>query len=631
MSLTDKIQLSKNIATISGVFCILVSILLLLNYYQFSRIEPLESKTIEALVEKLQENPNSDELKEEIRDYDLLARKAYFNTQWQVKTGAYILLVGAVVFAIALRFYYSLKAKIEKPVQQSGDEITSRILSQKWILVTGSTIMVLAFAISFATVDHLKVYSLSEDSTQQEGVPDDGIEVVDVGPQAQSEAAPSQQETRVGENGAQDEGFSSSEDIVQEETMQVKDNQEETGEVQAPAHLPASVTAQGALTATLVEANYNSFRGPWGRGVSKISNTPVEWDGASGTNMLWKATIPKLGYNSPVIWEDKIFLSGGDGEAREVYCYDKNSGKLLWAKKADNIPGSPATMPRVSEDTGLAAPTLTTDGKRVFAIFATGDIICFNMEGNRLWDRNLGVPDNHYGHSSSLITWNGKIFIQYDTNKGGKVMALNSASGETVWETQRNAHISWASPVLAEINGKMQVVLTADPIVAGYDAETGQELWAVECMMGEVGPSVAVGEGFVFAANEYARLAAINPADGSIVWEDDYYLPEVASPVCANGLLIVATSYGMLVCYDAKTGEMLWEHDVGTGFYASPVVAGNKIYALDTDGVMHILELSREVKVVAEPELGEDGFASPAFSEGKIFIRGAGTLYCFGK
>ncbi|MBN2774827.1 MAG: PQQ-binding-like beta-propeller repeat protein, partial [Prolixibacteraceae bacterium] len=385
-----------------------------------------------------------------------------------------------------------------------------------------------------------------------------------------------------------------------------------------------------AITAEQINSNYNSFRGPWGNGVSTHKNIPVNWNGASGTNLLWKIEISLPGYNSPVIWGNKVFLSGGNKEVREIYCFDINSGNLLWSKKVENIPGSPAEMPKVSDDTGLAAPSLTTDGKRVFGIFANGDIICFDMNGNRVWGRNLGMPNNHYGHSSSLITWNNKVFVQFDTNSGGKVLALNAENGETVWETKRDCGISWASPVLAVFKGKMQVILTADPIVAGYDTETGEELWKVECMMGEVGPSVTTGEGMVFAANEYARLAAIDPLTATIKWEDDYYLPEVASPVCADGLLIVATSYGILVCYDAKTGDLLWEEDYGTGFYASPVVADNKIYAIDTDGVMHILELSREAKVLGSPKLGEEGFATPAFAEGKILIRGVSGLYCFG-
>ena len=146
-----------------------------------------------------------------------------------------------------------------------------------------------------------------------------------------------------------------------------------------------------------------------GQGVSYHKNIPIEWDGAAGTNIVWKSAIPKEGFNSPVIWGDKIFIAGADAASREVYCYNRADGKLLWTGKADNIPGSPSAMPKVTEDTGLSAPTLTTDGKRVFAIFATGDVIAFDMNGKRVWAKNLGVPDNHYGHSSSLINLGKQI------------------------------------------------------------------------------------------------------------------------------------------------------------------------------------------------------------------------------
>ncbi len=628
--MNDKLQLSKKVILISGIFCALVALLLLLNYYQFAQNETLESKTIEALVERLQDEPNNEELKEEIRSFDLLARKAYFNSRWQVKTGAYLLLFGAVVCAVALRYYYSLKAKIEEPDTAQENEIASRILSRKWILFTGVAVLVSALFVSLATVNQLDKYSIGETNIPPDEQPaEEGIEVVDIS--ASREVAE--------EVSGPDTGETEPERVTGEETVSTPDpgsSQEEALQEGTDEGLDESEQADsegvaGILTPAKVNGNYNSFRGPWSNGVSTLSDVPVEWNGADGTNLIWKTAIPKPGFNSPVVWEDKVFLSGGDEEARVVYCLDKNTGEFLWSGVADNIPGSPAQIPKVSDDTGLAAPTVTTDGKYVFAIFATGDIICFDVNGNRIWARNLGMPDNHYGHSSSLVTWNGKVFVQFDTNSGAKVMALNTANGETVWETPRDAGISWASPVLADINGKKQVILTGAPIVAGYDTETGEEQWAVECLMGEVGPSVTVCEGLVFAANEYARLAAIDPVNAAIVWEDDFYLPEVASPVCANGLLIVATTYGMLVCYDAKTGELLWEEDFGKVFYASPVVADNKIYALDTQGVMHILEVSREAKVLGQPELGEEGYASPAFSDGRIFIRGIGNLYCFGK
>lgn len=622
MTNTDKLKLSQNIALIAGVFCTVVAMLLLLNFWQISKSDPIESKALVALVERLKQDANNEELKVEIRNFDLLARKAYFNSQWQVKSGAYLLLFGAIILAFALRVYYSAKAKIEEPDEKLENEIASRILAQKGIVIVGTVVLVCALLASFATVNHLNYYDVQTEVVETETTPEaEGIEVIEIGEVPQKVQA--------------EEAGSDVAEIIVEESDITEDKvlegvqKESVPEKVIKEKLVAKPSS--GITLADLQKNHNSFRGPLGQGVVSHKNIPLKWDGAAGTNILWKAPIPKHGYNSPVIWGNKIFVAGGDKVSREVYCYNSSDGKLLWIGIADNITGSPSALPKVTEDTGFSAPTLTTDGKAVFAIFANGDVIAFDMSGKRVWAKNLGAPDNHYGHSSSLITWANKLLIQYDTNKGGKVLALDVASGETIWGTTRKSKISWASPVLAEVNGKYQLILTADPIVAGYDVETGEELWTTDCMMGEVGPSVGFSDGVVFAGNEYARLVAINPKDGSIIWENDEYLPEASSPLANNGLLIIATSYGVLVCYDAKTGEQYWEHDVGTTLYSSPIVADGKLFMMDNDGMMRVYEFSKEMKLISENNLGEIAGTTPAFSDGRIYIRGDKNLYCIGK
>lgn len=611
MNTQEKINLSSNIAVIAGIFCVAVSLLLLLNFWQMSKSDPLESEAMKVLIERLNKEPGNNELKQNIRHLDLLARKAYFNSQWQVNTGSFLLLFGAIVFALALRVYYSLKSTIVIPEQVVENELRARVLSQRWLLIGGVAVILLAFVASFATTDHLKQYSVDELATTETQEIEPGIEVIEVG------AEPN---------------IIASSTIEGEPDTVVPSETEVASEAQSSAASEAAPAATTALPdAAQIRANYPSFRGPFGNGVSSHRNIPVDFDGPSGKNILWKATIPLSGYNSPVIWGNKLFISGANAQKREVYCFDRNSGKLIWSKAVDNIPGSPAAAPRTTEDTGLAAPTLYTDGVRVYAIFGTGDIIAFDMDGNRVWARNLGVPDNHYGHSSSLIGWKDKLFVQYDTNRGQRLLALNIANGETAWETSRSVKVSWASPILANVNGKYQIILATDPTVAAYDIDTGKEVWSVRGLMGEVGPSPAFGEGLVFATQEYATLMAINPANGQVVWQDDEYLSEVASPVVAGGMVFLATSYGVLVAYDAKTGEKLWENDDGPGYYSSPVVADNKLFIFDLDGLLHVYALEREKKLLAEANLGTKITSTPAFSDGRMFIRAGTTLYCIGK
>ncbi|MCG6185782.1 PQQ-binding-like beta-propeller repeat protein [Maribellus maritimus] len=628
MELKDKIKLSQNVAVFSGIFCVTVALLLLLNFWQMSKSDPTESKVIEALVERLKQEPNNEELKAEIRNFDLLARKAYFNSQWQVKTGAYLLLFGAIVLALALRYYYSLKSKIEVPDTQHENEIASRILAQKGIIIVGALVLVLGLGASFATVNHLNYYDAENSVAQAVPTPEEeGIEVIEVGENVEEADTKSEQEQALQEpTPEQSQPVETS--AEKEVDSGVNENEEKVVKKTEPK--PSTAATSNNFFAE-IRKNYNSFRGPLAQGISYSKNIPTEWDGTAGTNVVWKSPIPKHGFNSPVIWGDKIFIAGADASSREIYCYSRADGKLLWTAKADNIQGSPSSMPRVTPDTGLSASTLTTDGKRVYAIFATGDVVAFDMNGNRVWAKNLGVPENHYGHSSSLITWTNKLFVQFDTNRGGKVIALEAATGNTAWETVRQSKISWASPVLAEVDGKYQLVLTADPIVAGYDVETGKELWSVDCMMGEVGPSVAYSDGIVVAANEYARMVAIDIKTGETLWEDDMYLPEASSPVAYNGLLFIATSYGVIVCYDLKTGEEYWEDDTGSAIYSSPTIADGKMYLMDNDGVMRIYECSKEMKKISENELGETAGTTPAYMDGYIYIRGENNLYCIGK
>jgi outer membrane protein assembly factor BamB len=613
MTNNDKIKLTQNIAVIAGLFSAIVALLLLLNFWQISKSDPIESKALEVLVERLKQEPNNDGLKAEIRNYDLLARKAYFNSQWQIQTGALMLLFGAIILAFALRVYYSAKAKIDAPDKVVENEIASRILAQKGIIIVGAVVFLFAFAASFATVNYLDKFDAQTNVEVAEIQPEEqGIEVVEVGTIQTVSTRNEQIETVP-------------------DTTNVDTKAETVTPLESTPEPVQPKNTAVALTADLLKKQHNSFRGPFGQGIIYHKNIPTKWDGAAGTNIAWKSPIPKHGYNSPVIWDDKLFIAGSDKQTREVYCYNRNDGKLLWTGKADNIPGSPASPPRVTEDTGLSAPTLTTDRQNVYAIFGTGDVIAFDMEGKRVWAKNLGVPDNHYGHSSSLIVWDNKLFIQYDTNRGGKLIALNTATGEEAWQTTRTSKISWASPVLAQVDGKYQIILTADPIVAGYDVQTGAELWQVKCMMGEVGPSVGFSNGIVVAGNEYATMVAIDIKTNEILWENDEYLPEASSILAHNGLVIVATSYGVMACYDLKSGEMYWEHDIGTTLYSSPMFADGKLFMMDNDGVMRIYEFAKEMKLISENKLGEKAGTTPAFADGKIYIRGDKNLYCIGK
>lgn len=599
MDRETKIKIVKRTAIISAIFLIFTSVLMLINYFQLTFNDPIESETMKVLIEKLNQEPGNEELIGEIRSFDLIARKAFFTSKWQIETGGLLMILSALILITSLRILSKETSRIEKPEESGLRENAIRIKSSKWILGAGISFLVLTLIASILTINHIDNYKPENNTAVITNEENENVEVVDL-------TATEQKDT-----------------ILTDSSSNIKEDTTEVQEVEKK-----EIKNIAALSD--IKKQSNSFRGPLGQGVFPAKNIPSSWDVAAGTNVVWKTKLPKKGYNSPVIWNDKIFVTGADASERVLYCVSLSGGNILWSQSASGIEGSPAVPPKTTDDTGLAAPSVTTDGNIVVAIFGTGDIIACDFSGNRIWAKNLGVPANHYGHSSSLIYWNGSVIVQYDSNKGGRLISLSISDGSIKWDTKRTSRISWASPILAEINGKMQVITSAEPTVAGYDSETGAEIWKNDCMMGEVGPSPAFGDGLVFATNEYATLAAINPLSGSIVWQTNEYMPEVASPVVHNGLLFIATSYGILACYDSKTGNKHWEMDYGEGFYSSPVIADGKLFACDVKGVVHIMKASSASETVGDIAMGEKIMSTPSFSSGKILIRSTEHLYCIG-
>lgn len=624
------IRLWKRIAQIAGVFAFIISMLLIVNYAQYKRIDPIETELINSLVERLNENPEDNKLREQIRTVDLLARKAYFTSQWQIRTGGYLLLLSIAVLVIAMQIIKS-KSLLEVVVTDKEDSFFEQKNARKWISISG--IIMVATALTFAFLTHNE---LSEEfsSAGLTGT-DNNISVINE--QTKSEKIILNEviveEHEVVELQEPVESESKSEKVkVENVKSKAKPAQTETKEVIEEKVAPkVEKTLAEFPSEEEIFNNHPSFRGPGGNGISYRKNIPVNWDGQSGQNIIWKLEIPLHGYNSPIIWEDKIFLSGANSAQREVYCIDRNTGKILWTGEVKNIPGSPATSPKVTDDTGQAAPSLTTDGRRVYAIFANGDVIAFDMDGNQLWARNLGSAGNHYGHSSSLMLYQNVLIVQYDIKKSPRILGLAVATGETLWETPRKVKVSWASPIVVNTGEKIEVFMVAEPIVSSYDPLTGKENWNVDCIFGEVGPSAAYADGVVFAVNEYAILVAIKIGETpEILWESDEYLSDVPSPVATSELLFMATSYGVVVCYNAKTGEIYWESEYDNGFYSSPMMVDGKIYLIDMQGVMHIFKVDKEFVLVGESELGETCMTSPAFTDGKIYIRGNKHLFCIG-
>lgn len=636
------IRLWKRVATVAAVFSVLVCVLIVANYVQLNRQDPVDNMMIDRLVERLSQNPSDQELRQEIRELDLLARKAYFTNQWQIRFGGYMLLAGIAVLIIAMQMIRANEQK-HLPVELGPEEdlMHTQKLSRRWvygfsILIVGGA-LILAFLTHRQLGDHFRQAAMAarvENATDGQGqAAEMQIKQSPAVSQSVTEEPSKEEVDEIEKTETVAEIHEEQQPAENPSALQEQPVQQSAEQPAQAASNPESVKEQPAANASggnaAIGTQFNAFRGPGSNGIAHNKNIPVSWNGETGENIRWKMSIPLSGFNSPVIWDDRLFLTGAKADQKEVYCFDRHSGEILWTAKVENVPGSPATPPDVPDYTGHAAPTVAADGKHVYAIFFDGDIAAFDFEGNQAWSRNLGVPDNHYGYASSLIAYNGMVLIQYDQRNVAKVMALSGTNGETVWETPRDVKISWASPVLVDTPFGKELILAADPFVISYDPDTGKERWRKKCLSGEVGPSVAYAGGMVFALNEYASLVAIRLGeDPEVVWEDMDYLSDVPSPVATEKYLFAPTSWGMMVCYDTQTGEKIWEAEYGNSIYASPIIAENKVFLLNRAGVMHIFEVSGQYTEVAANPLGENSVCTPAFADGRIYIRGEQNLYC---
>ena len=584
-------KLYRNIAIVTTVFMLALTVMLGVSYYQMQQVSPLETGVMETLKALNETNGENESLQQQIRELDLLSRKAYFVKEGQLKVGIYLLLGMALVLVVCLNLYYRETKNLPEKEFDPIDEWMAKSRARKYLGWAAAVVALLV--IGFVGVQQLDVKGLLARFSEEGAL----AEVQDEGENSEMSG----------------EGLAEKVDTLG--TDSVKGETADSAEVDDMPELKIASRA---------------FRGNNASATSAARGIATSWNLSAKKNILWQSSIPKHGYNSPVITGRNVFITGADAKARELYCYDVWTGELKWTVKADGIAGSPSSMPKVNADTGLAASTVATNGEEVCAIFATGDVICADMEGKRLWAKNIGQPDNHYGYASSLLIYGNTLIIQYQNNSNAQILALNTKNGNTAWSKKGNDKISWSSPIIATLGGKTALVVMGNPAIAAYNIGNGSELWRVECMSGEVGSSPTCAGGVVFGASEYAKCVAIDGATGEVLWETSDYLPECSSLAATKDLVFCATSYGMVCAYDAKTGEVKKEHDLTTPFYSSPVVVDGKVYLFSNSGKVYIFSAST-FDLITSFDTGEKTFATPAFTDGMMIVRTDKSLYCVKK
>jgi outer membrane protein assembly factor BamB len=444
-------------------------------------------------------------------------------------------------------------------------------------------------------------------------------------------------------------------------------------------HILTTSTARPPKTAQPgpAGANWPSFRGKDASGVAEDQNLPDKWDGKMGENMLWRTPIPGLAHSSPIVWGQQIFVSSavssdpkatfkpgqyGDGDASEdrspqkwtLFALDKKTGKILWERIAyEGVPREKRHMKST-----YASSTPATDGRIVVAWFGSQGVYAYDLSGRPLWKVDLGrlnlgaydIPTYEWGTASSPIIWENLVILQCDNQDDSFLIALDAETGKQVWKTDREELPSWGTPTVGMTSNGPELVTNAPNFIRGYDPRTGKELWRLGHSSKITAPTplysgnqflIASGrqpERPLFAVKAGARgdltLPDAKTSSDAVVWSRTGRGSYMPTPLLYRGLLYVLNNNGLFDCYDWKTGEEIYRQRlpvVGSGFSASPIAADGKIYLSNEDGDMLVIAAGRKFELLGTNSIGELVMATPALSEGVMYVRSAQSLLAVGR
>lgn len=595
-------QVAKAVAWVSGIFSLVVCISLIVNQIQIMQVDPLHDATLKALKAQIPKDLKNEQLRESVRNLSFMTRRSFFTSQTWMRAAGLMELFGVAIFLASIKTYVELRLKLPAPFGQIPYEggVAERA-SHRWAVGAGAGVIVVLtlFLVFISPPD----FDLMADQKPADA------------PSSTAAAAEHKESPKA-------------------EAPKAEAPKTETAKTEAPKPAPTPAPTPVAETKTTTTAvavaptaNWPAFRGATGSAVAGHKNAPLTW---TPETVAWKKPIPKPGTNSPIVWGDLVLVAGADDASRDIFAYNTKTGDEVWKAASVLVSG---TLPKVMEGTTYCPATLATDGERVYGVFATGDVVAFTLkDGQKAWARNLGTFKNGYGHSSSLLMHDGKVFVQFDHEGGGRLIAMDAKNGKTLWEKSRPVKSSWASPVLITVGSDVQVVVCGNPLVTGHNPKTGDILWQIECMEGEVAPSPAFAGGRLFVGTTGHPLIALQPGASDVkkLWEYEGELPDVSSPVATDKYVLFAASGGALTCLNAETGKMIWMHDFDDGFYSSPVIVDERVYLMDRKGNMVVFKLGDKYEQLALNPLGEPSTCTPAIPEGRIYLRSEKNLYCIG-
>ncbi len=416
--------------------------------------------------------------------------------------------------------------------------------------------------------------------------------------------------------------------------------------------------------------NWTQWRGPNYTGTVE-SQPPLEW--SDSKNIRWKVAVPGSGQSTPIIWGDQIFLLSAidTGEAPKADTEEKPKGAASLVRPSRRGPQRPTTLHQfavvcVSRKDGqvmwkkvvreevphegkhgtasFASNSPVTDGEHLYVSFGSRGLYCMDLKGNVIWEKDLGDMSIafQFGEGSSPAIYGDSLIVNWDHEGSSFIATFDKKTGEERWRQARDETTSWGTPLIVEVNGKPQVIVTGSNYSRGYDHASGQEIWRCAGMTSNPIPTPVYADGIVYLMSGFrgAALQAIRLADakgdiseaGSIVWQHDRRTSYVPSALLTKDhIYFLSVMSGILTCLDRNTGEVAYESqrlESISSIYASPVGAAGRVYITGRDGTTMVLQQGSEFKVLATNSLDETVDASLAIVDDQIYLRGDQHLYC---
>jgi outer membrane protein assembly factor BamB len=411
----------------------------------------------------------------------------------------------------------------------------------------------------------------------------------------------------------------------------------------------------------VLAADWPQWRGPEGTGVSQEKGVPIVWH--EERSIVWKCPLPEWGTSTPTIWGNAVFVTThtADGK-RLVLRIDKKTGKIVWTRRV----GSNATTHEGPQRQALkfhkfyspAGPSPVTDGQVVVVHFGNGDLAAYDYDGQQLWQHNLqedyGAYTSWYGHANSPVIA-GDLVISVcmqdsladlrDKPIESYLVAHDLRSGEVRWKVARMTKAeaeqgdAYTTPLVCKLNGAEQLLVMGGNQLDAYDPASGLQLWHMPGLVGGrtvTGPTVA--HDMIFTTRGLrGPLIAVKPKQAGeltfhdIAWSYKEGTPDTCSPVVWNDLLFIIADNGIARCFDAASGNLKWSQRLKGDYKASPIAADGRVFFLNTEGLCTVVSASPRFDKLVENQLSDQTLASPAISDGRIFIRGSKRLYCIGR